>query len=260
MNNWDSRTLYRERFEPLPYLEEYYGHLGSENRALLQFFADAYHDLPVVDALLEFGGGPTVYQLISAVAHAREIHFADLLPCNLEFNDKWIHRPEAEFDWTRFFSMALSFETNQALASADVERRVLALKAAITRLLQCDALTTPPIDVAANTPYAIVSTSFALECAAATVVEWRQSLSKVCALVQSGGWLIIASVLDGDCYVVGDRSFPTVRLSRSQLLSDLQALGFQPLLVRMTKAEDTSSENADCPSYRGIIMVKAQRG
>ena len=59
-------------FDPLAYLNQYSGDGGAENRALLQFLVEAYRDLPPGGLKLEFGGGPTIYPLISADGRVSE--------------------------------------------------------------------------------------------------------------------------------------------------------------------------------------------
>src|SRR5262245_17716555 len=73
-------------FDPKAYLREYYSCLGEENRALLRFLNQAYIRIfSEIDTarVLEFGGGPTIYQLISAAQHAVSIDFSDYLDDNL---------------------------------------------------------------------------------------------------------------------------------------------------------------------------------
>lgn len=56
-----------ENFEPRHYLKAYYSKIGSENLSLLDFFSKAYQGVKNESIMLEFGGGPTVYPLITAL-------------------------------------------------------------------------------------------------------------------------------------------------------------------------------------------------
>ena len=74
-------------FDPKAYLREYYSRLGEENKALLHFHCKAYACIfGEVDTarMLEFGGGPTIYQLISAAKYPVAIDFSDYLDVNLK--------------------------------------------------------------------------------------------------------------------------------------------------------------------------------
>src|SRR6266496_4879863 len=85
-------------FDPRAYLKEYYSHLGQENQELLHFLNEVYRRIFVeLDAarLLEFGGGPTIYQLISAAKYPVSIDFSDYLDTNLKEVQHWLQdRPE----------------------------------------------------------------------------------------------------------------------------------------------------------------------
>src|SRR5437016_4759086 len=73
-------------FDPIAYLREYYNHLGEENRELLRFLDQAYAYIFTeigTARMLEFGGGPTIYQLISAARYPVSIDFSDYLDSNL---------------------------------------------------------------------------------------------------------------------------------------------------------------------------------
>jgi hypothetical protein len=79
------------QFDPSAYLQEYYSDIGFENFALLRFLAETFPSIPKGGRMLEFGGGPTIYPLISAVTRVDEIHFADFLQVNLDEVGRWIN-------------------------------------------------------------------------------------------------------------------------------------------------------------------------
>src|SRR6476661_6211072 len=64
-----------EPFNPRAYLNEYYRHLDEANPRMFTELDTA--------RVLEFGGGPTIYQLISAAKYPASIDFSDYLDANL---------------------------------------------------------------------------------------------------------------------------------------------------------------------------------
>ncbi|CAF4195835.1 unnamed protein product, partial [Rotaria sordida] len=54
--------------DPCVYLEEYYSEIQNEDKHHLYCLAKAYANVTDGSTLLEFGGGPTLYQLMSAAA------------------------------------------------------------------------------------------------------------------------------------------------------------------------------------------------
>ena len=102
-----SRKLFPYRsFAPYRYLEHYYSQVDGENHFLLRFLAEAYKDIEG-SKLLEFGGGPTIYSLISAVNKVEEVYFSDYLKKNLSVVSRWKRNGQATFDWSEFFYHAL---------------------------------------------------------------------------------------------------------------------------------------------------------
>src|SRR5260221_3959966 len=91
-----------EPFNPQAYLQEYYSHLGEENCALLHFLHEAYACIfTEMDTarILEFGGGPTLYQLISAAKYPVTIDFSDYLDGNLREIQIWLQNQPGMFSW-----------------------------------------------------------------------------------------------------------------------------------------------------------------
>ncbi len=100
-------------FDPRAYLREYYSHLGNENRALLHFLDEAYARIfTEISAarMLEFGGGPTIYQLISAAKYAVSIDFSEYLDANLNEVQLWLRDAQGQFFWDSFIHYVLDRE------------------------------------------------------------------------------------------------------------------------------------------------------
>jgi len=74
----------KNNFAPRKYLQEYYTKLSPENKKILQWYHQTYLGLDNCKSLLELGGGPTIYQFISAAPKLESITFTDYLPGNLD--------------------------------------------------------------------------------------------------------------------------------------------------------------------------------
>src|SRR3989338_6776464 len=99
-------------FSPAQYLEAFYGETdeGAEGSFLMKFFHDAYLALPDNLNILEVGGGPTIYQLISASSKAKEIIFSEYADENIAEVKKWLSADETAFNWDDYFKMVLKYE------------------------------------------------------------------------------------------------------------------------------------------------------
>src|SRR5579859_7568385 len=105
-----SETIQRLVINPRNYLAQYYeGDVNLGNKALLQFYAKAYEDLGG-RSLLEFGGGPTIYSLITAARTANWIHFCDYNAECLNEVNKWLIEGDSAFDWSYCTNYALHCE------------------------------------------------------------------------------------------------------------------------------------------------------
>jgi hypothetical protein len=241
------------QFNPHDYLNEYYRDLGAENLALLRFQAQAYQDLPWGGVLLDFGGGPTIYQLISSVTRVEEIHFSDYLECNLREVQRWLSEDPHAFDWRPFIRKSLEFE-GRPRAEADIDEREHLIRTKVTRLIRCDAGRLPPIDLS-HGPYDLVTTNFCAESATSDRAEWQAYTANIASLLKPGGWLVMCALKGATRYAVGPRVFPAVDISEDDLVELLDENGFP------RKRIDLRSVAADRVSrdYQGLIMSIAQK-
>ena len=73
-----------QNFSPKEYLNEYFDTLSNENKKILDWYREIYSNMAGSELLLEVGGGPTIYQFISAQDRVGSIYFTDYLESNLE--------------------------------------------------------------------------------------------------------------------------------------------------------------------------------
>ncbi len=241
-------------FDPAAYLREYYGDVGAENLELLRFMADAYRNVPRGGRLLDFGGGPTIYPLISAVGRVDEVHFSDFLPANLEEVRKWLANDPSAFDWRDFVQRAIELETGASCSAADVDRRQQEIRRLVTRLVRCDASCRVPIEGAFR-PYDVVVTNFCAESATSDHAQWREFVVNIVSLLRPGGTLIMSALKGASSYAVGSRWFPAVDIAEEHLIELLEETGFSQ------KTLELRSIPADRPSrdYEGLILSVAQK-
>lgn len=242
------------QFDPTAYLEEYYADLGDENLALLRFLSDTYAALPKGGVLLDFGGGPTIYPLISAVTRVDEVHLSDYLPANLDEVRRWLDRDPLAFDWDPFIEQVLEIETGRPGSPEAVEERAHRIRGRVTRLLSCDASRSPPLDSEAA-PYDVVQTNFCAESATAHSETWRQFMANILSLLKPGGWLVMSALRGASCYAVGSRHFPAVEIYEDDLLELFTRSGLQADEARI-QVIPADRETRD---YAGLIVAVARK-
>jgi hypothetical protein len=245
-----------EPFNPQAYLQEYYRHLGEENRALLHFLNDAYACIFIEKSsarILEFGGGPTIYQLISAAKYAVSIDFSDYLDANLWEVQCWLQNQPGMFGWEDYLQYVLDQEGGPSDGHAR-EQRAQLIRTKVRRLLTCDAKQADPLGAAYRAHYDIVSVNFVLESITTEMAEWDQLIVNAASLVGPDGYLLMCAITGATSYRVGDRFFPAVPISRDLLESKLQQQHFLVL-----RSHEIEAEQHERQGYDGICMVLARK-
>ncbi len=241
-------------FDPNAYLDEYYADVGPENVALLRFLNEAYRQMPSGGTLLDFGGGPTIYPLISAAPRFDEIHFSDYLQANLDEVRKWLTKGPDAFDWQAFVRRALELETGRVCTLSDIEIRESEIRARVTRLLRCDASRAYPLD-GPRVSYDVVLTNFCAESATSDYAQWRSFIHNIVSLLRPGGQLVMSALKGATRYSVGPVSFPAVEISEDDLIEALEDAGFPRKWIELR------SIPADRPTrdYQGLILATAMK-
>jgi hypothetical protein len=246
-----------EPFHPKVYLNEYYSHLGDENRALLHFLSEAYaHIFTDIDAasILEFGGGPTIYQLISAAKYPVSIDFSDYLDENLNEVRAWLEEKPEMFLWDQFVRYALKREGECGDRRA-IEQRKRLIRNKVQRLIYCDAKKTDPLGAWRRSPYDIVSVNFVLESITTDMAEWDLLVDNVAPLVRPQGYLLMCAIMGATYYRVGEHFFPAVPITPEIMEIKLTQQHFSIVHNHTIRAE-----HKDEQGYDGICMVLAKKG
>ena len=246
------------KFDSKEYLREYYSNIGPENHGLLDSFAKTYRDATENSLILEFGGGPTVYQLITAARNARSIHFSDYLQTNLDEVSKWRRCSPEAFNWSTFVAEALALEGLDKVTYEDIESRMKMMRRKINKFFLCDAYQENPLGSKYRNHYNLISTNFVVDSITTSRETWKQLMKNVCSMLRKDGSLILTSLKEAEYYTIGDKKFPAVYLTEKDLEITLKNLGFQDLLIRSIPAE-RNNNNEDYQGYNGLIFVKASR-
>jgi len=246
-----------EPFDPRAYVKEYYSHLGPENRELLHFLHEAYERIFAhLDRahVLEFGGGPTIYQLISAAKYPVSIDFSDYLETNLNEVQMWLQNRPEQGHWDEFIRYMLCHEGERSDWDA-TEHRAQLIRRKVSRLIHCDAKIPNPLGSGGREPYDIVSVNFVLESITTEMDEWNLLLDNVEPLVKPQGYFLMSAIIGATHYRVGERFFPAVPISPETIETKLQEKHYSIVSTRYIGAEHREQQG-----YNGIFMVLARKG
>jgi SAM-dependent methyltransferase len=240
-----------DHFDPRAYLAEYYLGLSPENDFVLRFYHETYAALEGGLRLLEVGGGPTVYQLISASGKAREIVFADYLETNLDEVRDWLQRVPTAFDWTPYLERVAALESanGEPSGAAALAARV---RSRITRLVRCDLTCDRPLAPETVAGFDVVSSAFCLEGVTQDRRMFAVFLQRVASLLREGGKLVATVVRDSEAYKVGPSYFPACPLDEGSLTRALARAGFAGVRISSLRTDEDHG-------YTGIMAVTAER-
>ncbi len=242
-------------FSPDEYIQEYYSHIGPENTRLLNFFHSSYtHIFSLIPRarVAEFGGGPTIYQLISLARYPVSIDFYEYVQANRDEVKSWLANQPGKFNWRRFIQYVLRLE-KASVSSRSVQHREQLLRTKVRSVSSANAHLDQPLGKPVES-YDIVSTNFVAESITHHRSTWKKILRHITNLVKLKGFLVLTAIIGAESYKVGSSTFPATPISSTELSKTIVRLGFRILKVGFVKAEYSKQQG-----YSGISMILARR-
>jgi hypothetical protein len=235
-------------------LAQYYeGDVNPGNKALLHFYAKVYENLGG-KSLLEFGGGPTIYSLITAARTASWIHFCDYdAECLNEVN-KWLIEGDSAFNWSHCTNYALQCEkrSSEKISEEDIQARYRLIRQRIRKLSLCDIFADDPLLGSSVGPYSVVASTFCLDGVTEDQGEWFRFNQKLANLVDKDGLFVTGSLLNASYWTLEGGKYPAVKLTPSDIITMYSELGF-------TITHSDVIDNIDEEGYDGFILTCGKR-
>jgi SAM-dependent methyltransferase len=255
-----------QRFESAVYLHDYYRTVAPDMWATLRFLVAALRDLPPDAALLDFGGGPTLYTALVAAPRVAMVHVSDYSAPNRAAVRAWLERQPHAFDWNAYSAAILELEGVEPTRAAIAAREAL-LRRRLGAVLACDATAADPLaserltvravggpaPAAPRAQYDVVCSNMCLEAVARDAAEWGHYLRNLATLLRPGGLLTLATVRRCSVYSVGETLFPVACLDEADVRGALCAAGFDPTTVAL---EIVPSNHPAFP-YQGLMLTSA---
>lgn len=233
-------------YDPAYYLKRRFSDPYDRERGVQPFCLQTLHSFysqyskhwnSTTARLLEYGGGPTVYSLISAARVISEITFVDHLQSSLDHVLDWTHGTPGTHDWKPYIKYVVceleglpdDSETNQLVQDREKELReklkhfnIGDLRAENGVVLNCP-----------HKEFDVVSSHLCLETAAKTKEQYRSFLRKLAALVKPGGFLVCTISLEETYWVTNqeDTRIPHLYLTVNDAEKAFGDLGFNIVQV-----------------------------
>ena len=246
---YDQLNIERDRsgFSPEQYLAEYYCKLSKENIALLDWYKSIYSVVGKKDQLLEIGGGPTIYQLISASGKVDRITFTDYSQSNLDTVKTWANNKGCF--WDKYIEYSLKTPRNNKITKKDINAKKEEVSNVLKEFILLDV--GHKSDSLVNI-FDIVQSNFCLESSTDDISEFKRMLKNVYYYLRPKGIFLMVALEGAIAYKVGKKYFPAIYLDQELAEEYLTEAGFQ--IVKMQKI---LSDDSDSSKYRGFLFIKA---
>ena len=238
---------YHNKFDPKAYLNYYSG--TDDHVEYREFSLRCFHEFWSKMAkrnvrVLDFGGGPAIFDLISAAPYAEEIIFAEYSEENRKEAAAWRDRSPDAHDWSPYFKFVLQRLEGKGSEEAFLTRET-ELREKITHILPCDIALEDPVKWPSTWTsqlgsFDVVTTSLCLEAAVKSEVEYRDAIAKLKKYLKPGGFLVMYSVIGETFYYVGKEKFYCLFVSENQIQEILRKEGFCEVAEMKLQAEPAS--------------------
>ena len=251
-------------FDSKAFLSSYYKAEGGNVETYYEFTLGSYHEfwskMTKKDLrVLVFGGGPVVYDLISAACYSDEIIFAEYTAKNRQEVEKWLQNSADSHDWTPFFQFVV--KNLEGKKNDEVAIRESELRKKISHVLPCDIGWEDPVkwpsNLSAQTAmFDVVTTSLCLEVCVTSSEGYRHAIAKLKRFLKPGGYIVLYGVLEETFYMVGQEKFHCFPLSKQLIEETLASEGFQ--ILDEVKIFPLTAENTEpfCDA-KGNFFVSA---
>ncbi|XP_077314276.1 nicotinamide N-methyltransferase-like [Lithobates pipiens] len=240
-----SVQTYMDEFDPVAYHRMYY---HPEERTLpgerLEFALRNYHETFTSDGvkgdlLIDFGGGPSIYQLISACEAFKNIITSDLVEQNRAQVEKWLRKDPDALDWTKMIKFVCELEGNSDDESCKKEEK---LRRTVTKVLKCDALKKNPFDPVKLPQADCLISCLCLEVACKDVESYNKALRNLNGLIKPGGHIVIHSVLNCTYYYVAQKRFFCLAITQEEMEMAFKGAGFEIVKLKIIPRTEKPGE------------------
>ncbi len=241
-----------KKFLPSEYFKEYYANIDLENHFLLQFLHEVYNTIDCRGKrLLEVGGGPTIYQLISACSSVGEIIFSEYLDTNRDEIRKWINNDPLTSNWDIYIEHVLGLEKIDA-SKESIEIRKNLLRNKINDIVPCDLFNEDPLFPKSFDEFDVLSVNFCPESITNNKEDFLKAVKNFSSLLKKSGLLVMCLLKNATSYKVGELNFPAYSVNEVFIAETLKNLSFNDITLRSFPAEFNSG-------YEGLIALTATK-
>jgi len=174
--------------------------------------------------LLEIGGGPCIYGLISAAPYVAEIYHTDYVKSCRDEVLMWKNADPNAYDWSPYFRHVVNTLEGQADPEAAAERESR-LRSMLKDSLVCDVRNEPIVPTVSN-PVDIICVNFCLETSLPAMTNFENVVKVLFGMLKPKGFLLLLCSLGCNWYLVKENKFPCIFLSLENMENAVNKAGF----------------------------------
>ena len=205
--------------------------------------------------LLELGGGPCIYDFISAAPYVAEIYHSDYLKSCCDEVLLWKNRDQNAYDWSTYFKYIVNTLEGNSNPHALVEREAK-LRSVLKSSFACNVQQSPVVPEFMKAPN-IICTNFCLETSLPSKDSYNATLEKIFEMLEPNGFFVMLLSLECSWYIVNGTKFPCLHLNTTDVQDALKKVGFVVCLIE-SKEKPLAGRNI-CNDTTGQAFVVAQK-
>jgi hypothetical protein len=248
-------------FSPKAYLAEYFPtSISTETDGHLKFMAENVYVLEYCHDVVEIGGGPTIYQLISIAPLCGKITFCDYKQENMDEVQAWKSGEPGSYDWSSHVQRSLVYEENDHGPDA-VKAREETIRRKIANFLRADVNRPDPIGEQYRNSFDLVSCHFVTDGITSNKQDWERLTDNVLSLLKPNGYIFMSFAEGGDYWVVGDDRYPECNLTRDDIVTYFteRKLNILKIATIPACAPDVPDADDGYKGYRAVVSLYAKR-
>lgn len=249
--NLDILKFVRNKFKGPDHQEAYSIRSYFTLKCLAEFYTEKLasvenNSLKIID----YGSGPHMANVISAVPKACEIILAEYIEPFRAFVKKWVDGEPSGHDWSPLFKHVVETLEGEPDGAAAVREKELRSKLTI---VPCDVTQDRIVADGHGGPYDVVMSFHCLDAAYNDLDSYKRGLAKTAALVKDGGYLVLSTTkrekveADGEVpfyRVNGVKYYDIVPTSKAFIVEALTELGFIDICDKLVPIPPSENSNA----------------
>ena len=258
-------SSYQDKFDPQAYLSMYFKDLSDPVRVFpLKHFHEFYKTYGQTKAnlkILDYGTGPTIAYVISAVPYAAEIVLSDYTESNRRELQQWMVKDAKAHDWSPYFKHIV--QNLEGKGSPETMEREEQLRRVTKAIVHCDITQDPPIERGYEGPYD-VSCCLCLHCFCRTNEEYAKAVGRLSSLLKPGGKIVLyaaeksTSVVQGHYFVGRENFFSLSDLTQRFTMHCLEQAGFVDITCEKFSVPEKSFYKPTSESYLFITATRKE--